>query len=559
MASTIQDPHVPSTSEENETNYLNATKGIASWLTTVDHKRIGIMYLIAILTFFLVGGTAALLVRIHLMTATMSVDGTVANQLLSPDSYNKAFTLHGVVMTFLVLVPSIPAALGNFLLPLQLGTKDVAFPKANLMSLYIYIIGALFFIGVMVFRQLDTGWTFYTPYSDSASQTNVLLATIGAFIVGFSSILTGMNFIVTIHKMRAPGLTWRRLPLFIWSLYATSVIQVLATPVIAITMLLLFFERAAGIGIFDPALGGDPILFESFFWFYSHPVVYVMILPAMGIMSELFAVHSRKHIFGYDAIAASSVAIAVISFLVWGHHMFVSGQSPLASTIFSLLTFGVAVPTSIKFFSWIATMYGGSVQMNAPMWWAFSFLFLFAIGGLTGLFLGTLSTDIHVHDTYFIVSHFHYTMMGGTLIAFIAGLFHWWPKMWGKMYIEPLGTISAFVTFIGFNLTFIPQFVMGTRGMPRRYHGYLEEFAIFHQLSSIGSIVLGIGLVIAAVSLFGGLFRKERAPHNPWGGLSLEWATATPPIQHNFEDVIVVEHDPYRFPEIDYSLKKKKD
>lgn len=553
MASTVQDPNI-ATPAASDVNYLNATKGLMSWLTTVDHKRIGIMYLMTVLTFFLVGGIAALVVRIHLMSAVL-VDGTVVNEMLSPDAYNKAFTIHGTVMTFLVLVPSIPAVLGNFLLPLMLGTKDVAFPKLNLASYYIYLIGGLFFVGVLIFRQLDTGWTFYTPYSDAASQTNVVLATMGAFIVGFSSILTGVNFIVTIHKMRAPGMTWRRLPLMVWSLYAAAVIQVLATPVVGITMLLLFFERVAGIGVFDPALGGDPILFESFFWFYSHPVVYVMILPAFGVMSELFATHSRKHIFGYDAIAASSVAIAIISFLVWGHHLFVSGQSPLASSIFSLLTFGVAVPTSIKFFSWIATMYKGSIQLNAPFYWALCFLFLFAIGGLTGMFLGTLATDVHVHDTYFVVSHFHYTMMGGTLIAFIAGLFHWWPKMWGKMYIEPIGTISAFVTYIGFNLTFIPQFVMGTRGMPRRYHGYLEEFHIFHELSSIGSFVLAAGLTLAAISLFGGLFRKEKAPHNPWGGMTLEWKAATPPVQHNFEEVVVVEHDPYYYPEIDYDNK----
>lgn len=556
MASTINDTSVTTTASGEHVNYLNASKGIASWIFTVDHKRIGVMYLMAILTFFLVGGLAALLVRLHLLTATMTPDGVVANQLLSPDAYNKAFTIHGAVMTFLVLVPSIPASLGNFLLPLQLGTKDVAFPKLNLASLYIYVIGALFFIGVLVYRQIDTGWTFYTPYSDSSSG-NVVLATMAVFIIGFSSILTGVNFIVTIHKMRAPGMTWRRLPLLVWALYATSVIQVLATPVIGITMLLLFFERVAGIGIFDPALGGDPILFQHFFWFYSHPVVYVMILPGFGVMSEIFTTHSRKNIFGYNAIAVSSVAIAVIGFLVWGHHMFVSGQSGLSATIFSFLTFGVAVPTAIKLFSWIATMYRGSVQFTTPMLYAFAFMFLFAIGGLTGLFLGALATDIHVHDTYFVVSHFHYTMMGGTLIAFVAALFHWWPKMFGKMYIEPLGKISAVLVLVGFNLTFIPQFIMGTRGMPRRYHGYLEEFAIFHQLSSWGSFLLGFGLLVAAISLFGGLFRKERAPENPWGAMTLEWTrAATPPIQHNFEETIVVDHGPYDYPEIDHSMGK---
>lgn len=555
MASTITDSNVSSPAQSEHVDYIHAKSGVLSWLVTVDHKRIGVMYLFAILFFFLVGGTAAIIVRLHLFSATMAADGTVATQMLNPDTYNRMFTIHGAVMTFLVLVPSIPASLGNFLLPLQLGTKDVAFPKLNIGSFYIYIIGALFFIGVLVYKQIDTGWTFYTPYSDGSSG-NIVLATLGIFILGFSSILTGLNFIVTIHKMRAPGMTWRRLPLFVWALYATSVIQVLATPVIGITMLLVLAERVFGIGIFDPALGGDPILFQHFFWFYSHPVVYVMILPGFGVMSELFTAHSRKNIFGYNAIAVSSVAIAVIGFLVWGHHMFVSGQSGLSATIFSFLTFGVAVPTAIKLFSWIATMYKGSVQFNTPMLYALSFLFLFAIGGLTGLFLGALATDIHVHDTYYVVSHFHYTMMGGTLIAFIAGLFHWWPKMFGKMPLEPFGKISAVLVLVGFNLTFIPQFVMGTRGMPRRYHAYLEEFAIFHQLSTIGSLVLALGLTVAAISLFGSLFSKKKCADNPWGAMTLEWTAATPPIEHNFEGTVICEHGPYEYPEIDHSMGK---
>ena len=546
MASTVAETPAQST----HVDYLRAKSGIMSWLVTVDHKRIGVMYLFSILFFFLIGGLAALIVRLALYDAVL-VDGQV-DSILSPDAYNKAFTLHGAIMTFLVLVPSIPAALGNFLLPLQLGAKDVAFPKLNLASFYIYTFGSLFFIGVLIHQQLDTGWTFYTPYSTTSS-TSVILATSGAFILGFSSILTGVNFIVTIHKMRAPGLTWNRLPLFVWAAYATSVIQVLATPVIGITMFLLILERTLGIGIFDPALGGDPILFQHFFWFYSHPVVYVMILPAFGVVSELITVHSRKNIFGYSAIAASSVAIAVIGFLVWGHHMFVSGQSGVSAAIFSALTFLVAVPTAIKVFSWIATMYKGSIQLNTPMWYALVFLFLFSIGGLTGIFLGSLATDVHLHDTYYVVAHFHYVMMGGTLIAFIGGMFHWWPKMFGKMYLEPWGKLSALLVFVGFNLTFFTQFVMGTQGMPRRYHAYLEQFQIWHQLSTIGSWILALGLVFAAISLFGSLFRKENCEANPWGAVSLEWHAATPPIEHNFEGTVVCEHGPYEFPEIDHS------
>jgi cytochrome c oxidase subunit 1 len=446
--------------------------------------------------------------------------------------------------------------LGNFFLPLQLGAKDVAFPRLNLLSLWLFGFGSVFFIVVLFQQQIDTGWTFYTPYSTQTGGA-VLWATAGVFIAGFSSILTGLNFIVTIHKMRAPGMTWRRLPLFLWALYATSIIQVLATPVIGITMLLLIMERTLGIGIFDPALGGDPILYQHFFWFYSHPVVYVMILPGFGIVSELITSHSRKNIFGYNAIAVSSVAIAVIGFLVWGHHMFVSGQSGLAATIFSFLTFAVAVPTAIKVFSWIATMYKGSIELNTPMLYMLSFLFLFSIGGLTGIFLGAIATDIHLHDTYFVVAHFHYVMMGGTLIAFIGGLFHWWPKMFGKMYHETLGKISAWLVFIGFNVTFMSQFVIGTNGMPRRYAHYVEKYELGHQISTVGSWVLGLGLFIAAISLGLAFFRKDKAPKNPWRAVTLEWETESPPIQHNFEGQPVCNRGPYEFPEIDPSMGSK--
>jgi cytochrome c oxidase subunit 1 len=426
--------------------YLNAKKGLMSWLFTIDHKRIGVMYLATVLTFFLAGGLFALAIRTELATP--------AGDIFSAAVYNKLFTLHGAIMVFLVLVPAIPATLGNFLLPLQLGTIDVAFPKLNLLSFHIYVFGSLFLLYTLVTGGVDTGWTFYTPYSSSSADGNVVAALTGAFILGFSSILTGLNFIVTVHKMRAPGVTWLRMPLFVWAIYATSVIQVLATPVIAITLFLLIFEKIVGIGIFDPALGGDPVLFQHFFWFYSHPVVYVMVLPAFGVMSETITVHSRKHIFGYTAIAASSVAIAAVGFIIWGHHMFVSGQSELSGTVFSLLTFAVAIPTAIKLCSWIATLYKGSIQWNTPMLYSLGFLWIFAIGGLTGLFLATLATDVHLHDTYFVVAHFHYVMMGGVLFALVAGMHHWWPKITGKMYNDTIGRVTFVLSFIGYNLTF---------------------------------------------------------------------------------------------------------
>ena len=529
-----------------EPSYLTAKRGIGNWIYTLDHKRIGLMYLVAVLSFFLVAGVFALLLRWELLTA--------AKDIVDADTYNKLFTLHGAIMVFLVIIPSIPATLGNFLLPLMLGAKDVAFPRLNLWSFYIYCFGAAFLLYSLTTGGFDTGWTFYTPYSTSSS-TSVISATTGAFILGFSSILTGINFIVTIHKMRAPGQTWTKLPLFVWAAYATSVIQVLATPVLAITLLLLILERVLGIGIFDPAMGGDPVLFQHFFWFYSHPAVYIMILPGFGVISEIITVNSRKHIFGYKAVALSSVAIAIIGFLVWGHHMFTSGQSEFVNVLFSFLTYAVAVPTAIKVFSWVATMYGGSIRLTAPMWYALSFLFLFTIGGLTGLFLGALAADVHLHDTYFVVAHFHYVMMGGTIIAFIGGLHHWWPKLTGKMYNETTAKIACLIIFVGFNITFFSQFIMGSKGMPRRYYTYLAEYHTLHVISTIGSQILGLGLFLSLFCFLASLWNGKKAPKNPWNALSLEWETESPPIEHNFHHQPVANNGPYDFPEIEVKSK----
>ena len=540
-ASTID--HAPAHGEHggHHDNYLIAKRGIGSWLYTVDHKRLGIMYLAAVVLFMIVGGFAALAVRTELLHPT--------RDFMDADAYNRMFTLHGAVMVFLVIIPSIPASLGNFVLPLMLGAKDVAFPKLNLASYYVYVLGACFFIYTLLAGGVDTGWTFYTPYSIRTSSA-AISALMGAFILGFSSIFTGINFLVTIHKMRAPGLTWDRLPLFVWALYATALMQVLATPVLAITLLLLVMERTLHVGIFDPNLGGDPVLFQHFFWFYSHPAVYIMIVPGFGMVSELITVHSRKGIFGYKAIAISSVAIAFIGFLVWGHHLFVSSQSTLAGAVFSFLTFAVAVPTAIKVLSWVATLYKGSIVYNTPMVYALAFLFLFTIGGLTGLYLGTLATDIQLHDTYFVVAHFHYVMMGGTIIAFIGGVHHWWHKMTGKLYNEKIGVMAALIVFVGFNVTFFTQFYIGSHGMPRRYWSYLPEFHTGHVISTIGSYILGLGLVIALVNLIMSLVSGKKATQEPWTGVSLEWETATPPIEHNFESQPIVTKGPYDFPEV---------
>jgi cytochrome c oxidase subunit 1 len=523
-----------------EPSYLGASHGLKSWLFTLDHKRIAVLYMIGILASFFVGGVVALVIRIHLL----SPQGT----LVAPETYNRLFTLHGAMMIFLFIIPSVPAIMGNFFVPLMIGAKDVAFPRLNLASWWLYVIGAIFALVSIVTGSADTGWTFYTPYS-SQTTSSVTTVVFGVFILGFSSIFTGINMIVTIHKLRAPGMTWSRMPLFLWSIYATAIIQVLATPVLGITLLLLVMERTLGIGIFDSSMGGDPLLFQHFFWFYSHPAVYIMILPGMGIMSELITIHSRKRIFGYRAVAMSSVAIAAVSFLVWGHHMFASGQSQLASMLFSFLTFAVAVPSAIKVFNWTATLYKGSIHLTTPMLYALSFLFLFTIGGLTGMFLGALATDVHLHDTYFVVAHFHYVMMGGTVIAFLGGLHHWWPKIFGRMYSEAWGRFSCILVFLGFNLTFFSQFLLGTHGMPRRYAQYLPKYAALHQLSTVGSLVLGLGFFIMAGYLIHSLVRGKRAPANPWGGKSLEWTVASPPPLHNFHHVPVVTTGPYEFDE----------
>ena len=522
-------------------NYLKEPKGLKSWLLTVDHKRIGILYLCGISVAFLLGGIFAILIRLELLSP--------GADFMTSDTYNKLFTLHGAAMIFLFIIPSIPAAIGNFVLPLMIGAKDVAFPRLNLISWYIYVIGTVIALSSIVAGGVDTGWTFYTPYSTQTT-TSVISMTFGAFVLGFSSIFTGLNFIVTVHKLRAPGMTWFKMPLMIWALYATAIIQILATPVLGITLALLILERLFAIGIFDPAMGGDPVLYQHFFWFYSHPAVYIMILPGMGIISELIATFSRKTIFGYRFIAFSSVAIALIGFLVWGHHMFTSGQSDVAAMVFSALTFLVAIPSAIKVFNWMTTLYKGQISFETPMLYALWFLCTFTIGGLTGLFLGTLSVDVHLHDTYFVVAHFHYVMVGGTVMALLGGIHYWWPKMFGRMYNETWGRISAVIVFIGFNLTFFPQFIMGSQGMPRRYFDYVPEYHAMHVTSTVGSWVMAVGLLIMLHYLFRSLRKGRIAGANPWGALSLEWTTTSPPSPHNFDEQPVVTHGPHDYDKI---------
>jgi cytochrome c oxidase subunit 1 len=539
MTEGVLNPAVSPPRPAARTHYLNVAYGVKSWLLTTDHKRIALLYLAAVTAMFFLGGVFAVLIRLELLTPV--------GDLVQSETYNKVFTMHGVIMIFFFLIPAIPAILGNFLIPMMVGAKDLAFPRLNLASWYFFMVGAGFAFYSMITGGVDTGWTFYTPYSTAFSNTKVISTAVGAFFAGFSSIFTGLNFIVTIHKMRAPGLTWYRLPLFVWAHYAASLIMILGTPVVAVTLLMVAAERVLGLGLFNPALGGDPILFQHLFWFYSHPAVYIMILPAMGVISELVACFSRKRVFGYGFVAASSLMIAVVGFLVWGHHMFVSGQSTYAGMVFSALSFLVAIPSAIKVFNWLATLYKGSVSWDAPMLYAFGFVGLFTIGGLTGLFLASMGLDVHLHDTYFVVAHFHYIMVGGAVMAYLGGIHYWWPKISGRMYPEGWARVAAIVVFVGFNLTFLPQFVLGYLGMPRRYHFYVDEFQILNVMSSAGASILGLGYLIPMVYLVWSMRYGRRAEVNPWGAKGLEWQTASPPVTENFPTQPVVTEEAYAY------------
>ncbi len=535
----VADRQIIHETEIRPRHYLNVNHSFWSWFFTTDHKRIAMLYLGTITVFFLMGGVFALLFRLELMTPE--------GDLFQADTYNRFFTLHGVLMIFFFLVPSIPATLGNFLLPIMVGCRDLAFPKVNLASYWIFVFAGMFGVGMLASGGVDTGWTFYAPLSTHYSNTSVFMAAMAAFFAGFASILTGVNFIVTVHKMRAPGLTWFRLPLFVWAQYATGIIMMLGTPVIAITLFLVALERVWGVGIFDPAHGGDPVLFQHMFWFYSHPAVYIMILPGFGVISEVIACFSRNKIFGYHFIAFSSLAIAVLGFFVWGHHMFIAGQSVYTGVVFSLITMLVAVPSAIKVFNWTATFYGGNVTLESPMLYAIGFMGLFTVGGLTGLFLAAMGMDVPLHDTYFVVAHFHYVMVGGMVMAFMAGLHFWWPKMTGRMYPEFIAKFNAVIVFLGFNATFFPQFILGWLGMPRRYHAYPEEWQVLNVMSTAGATILGFGFTLAIAYFIWSLFYGERAGNNPWGAKGLEWTIESPPTTHNFHHIPTVTEDPYNY------------
>jgi cytochrome c oxidase subunit 1 len=536
---TLEPPALPTPPEEQPENYLNASRGLTSWLLTKDHKRIALLYLVTVTCMFFIGGFAITIVRLNLMTPQ--------GGLVEADTYNRLFTAHGVIMVFFFLVPVVPTVLGNFCLPMMIGAKDLAFPRINLMSWYLFVLGAGWVVFAMLAGGVDTGWTFYTPYSSKSSHYNVVPTMIGVVISGFSSIFTGLNFIVTVHRMRAPGLTWWRLPLFVWTIYATSFIFLLAVPVLAMALILVILERLLHIGVFDPAYGGDPLLFQHLFWFYSHPAVYIMILPGMGIVSEVIPCFARKRLFGYTAVALSSFGIATLSFLVWAHHMFVAGISVYAALIFSVLSYLVAVPSAIKVFNWTATLYKGAISFEAPMLFALGFVALFTAGGLTGLFLASLGMDMHVHDTYFVIAHFHFIMVGGMVMGYMAGLHYWWPKISGRMYSDWWSKLAALIIFVGFFLTFLPQFLLGYAGMPRRYHQYPEEYHVWNVMSSAGASILAVGYVLPLFYFLYSLKWGTVAGPNPWRATGLEWQTPSPPPKDNFAETPLVVRGPYEY------------
>jgi cytochrome c oxidase subunit I len=523
-----------------ETSYLRDGLSLKSWLLTTDHKRIAVLYLISITVFFFIGGSAAALIRYNLIEPQ--------GALPSAETYNRLFTMHGVIMVWFFLVPAVPVTLGNFLVPLMIGARDLAFPKINLLSWYLFMLGGVIALYALFAGGVDTGWTFYAPLSSNYTQGHVVAVVVAIFISGFSTIATGLNFIVSIHRLRAPGMIWYRLPVFIWSLYATSVIFVLATPVLAITLLLLAFERIFQVGVFDARLGGDPLLFQHLFWFYSHPAVYIMVLPGMGVVSQIIPAFSRKELFGYKFVVWCSIAIAVIGFFVWGHHMFVAGESVYAGLVFSLLSYFVAVPSAIKVFNWLGTMHKGRITLSAPMIYALGFVGLFTMGGLTGLFLAAVAADVHLHDTYFVIAHFHFIMVGGMVSAYFGGLHFWWPKISGRLYPETIARAAALLMFLGFNLTFLPQYILGYLGMPRRYHSYAPEFQVLNVLSSAGASILAAAYLMPLFYLTYSLLRGPAAPRNPWHATGLEWRTASPPATANFPDTPVVTEGPYDYP-----------
>jgi len=526
--------------EETHTVFGHHKNKFLQWIFSIDHKRIAIMYGVVMFSFFAIAVIVALLIRLELFYP--------GQQIMGPQLYNQAFTLHGIIMIFIFIVPGIPATLGNFLLPLQLGARDVSFPRVNLFSFWVYLLGIVVVLLSLLLpgASADTGWTFYAPYS-TKSGSNIVLALTGAYLLGLASILTGLNFIATIHRLRAPGMGFFKMPLFVWGLYATSWIQLLATPVVGITLIMVILERVLGIGVFDPTKGGDPVLLENLFWMYSHPAVYLMILPAFGIASEIVPTFCRKPVFGYRAIAISSSMIAFLGYLVWGHHMFTSGQSDTISLIFSVLTFLVAIPTSIKFFDWIATMYKASIVFATPMLWTLGTFITFIIGGMTGLILGAVGPDVYFHDTYFVVAHFHYAILGGVVFLMFAGMHYWFPKVTGKMYNEFHAKAAFYIVFVGFNVLWFPMFIAGALGMPRRYFDYLPQFTIYHQIATIGSWIFVAGLIYMFVVLYKGIVNGKVAGPNPWNATTLEWQIPSPPQAENFGTIPYVDFMPYEY------------
>ena len=504
---------------------------VASWVTTVDHKRIGILYLWTTLGFFAIGGFLALLMRTQLLTPNEG--------FMTKNSYNEAVTIHGTTMIFLVLVP-VAAAFGNYLVPLMIGARDMAFPRLNALSYWFFVLGGVILLLSFLARggAADTGWTAYVPLSTLHTPGNGQnLWILSLHILSLSSAAGAINFIVTIHNMRAPGMSWTRIPLFVWSIltYAWMLIIVLPTLSAGLTMMLL--DREAGTNFFNPAKGGSPLLYQHVFWFFGHPEVYIIILPMMGVISEIIPVFARKPIFGYKAVAFSTVGIAFFSLLVWAHHMFAVGLPVALNIFFMLSSMVIAIPTGIKIMNWLATIWRGNISFDAPMLWALGFISIFTIGGLSGIFLAAFPIDQAVTDSYFVVAHMHYVLFGGAVFGMFGGLYYWWPKMFGKRLDERLGQWHFWLVFVGFNATFFPQHMLGLLGMPRRVYTYHEGglWEAYNMVSSIGSYVMALGMLVFAWNIIATIRHGKRAGNDPWVANTLEWYTTSPPPPWNFD------------------------
>jgi cytochrome c oxidase subunit I len=516
-------------SQSGRSHYLNERFSLGSWLATRDHKRVAWLYLVTVSLFFLAGLASMSVLRLESLTPR--------GDLVEPGTYARLFTLHGTVMVWLFLVPALPGVLGNFLVPLMIGARSVAFPRLNLAGWYLYLAGGLLLFGLLTSQGLTGGWVLYS--SNTLFQGYSLGPIAALLLLRASAFLLALNLIVTIHRMRTAQMSWAEMPIFVWGVYLMSLVQVLTLPVLATGTMLVVAEKIAGLGLLTPALGGDSLWAQHFVWFFSHAVVYSLILPAIGIITEIISTFSRTILTTRKHVICSLIAITFLGTLIWGHHLLVSTQTPVLSLFFSALSFLIVVPFLVVFWTWLSSLYGGSISYAAPMLYALAFIGVLVIGGVSGLILSTLALAPHLDNTYFVVAHFHYLVAGALLLAYLGGIHYWWPKITGRLFPNGWGAFAALLTFVGVNLTFLPLYLIGYMGLPRRHYSYPAEFQTLQVLVSAGATLLVLGYLLPAVYLFWSLFHGRRASADPWGGMTLEWRTSSPPPSKNFEDKVL--------------------